>query len=129
MAVHGWMRAADCDREQIVAVLRQAYAEGRLEPAELDQRTGAAFRARTFDELRGLIADIPRSGPAAPVPPVQLWRAVGPGPPRRPARVSLLLLLAAAICVVTGAALANTAVIAVAMIAGLGTAILRQSGR
>jgi hypothetical protein len=117
------MRAADWDREQTVEVLRQAYAEGRLELAELNQRTDTAFRARTFGELRGLIGDLPRSGPAASLPPEQLWQAVTPCPPRRaarqPLRVSMLTLLAAAVCVLIGAALSNTAVITVALTAGL----------
>jgi DUF1707 SHOCT-like domain len=85
MAVHSWMRAADWDREQAVEVLRQAYAEGRLDGAELDERTDAALRAKTVGELRGLIADIPRRGPAACLPSDQLWREV----PARPLPVRL----------------------------------------
>lgn len=132
MAVQGWMRAAIWDREQTVEILQQAYAEGRLEPAELDQRTDTALRAKTIGELRGLIVDIPRTGPAARLPSDQPWPAAA-RPQRRPARqsprASLLLLLAAAVCVLIGAALSNTAVIAVALMAGLGTAILRQVDR
>jgi DUF1707 SHOCT-like domain len=59
-----------------VEVLRQAYAEGRLDGAELDERTDAALRAKTVGELRGLIADIPRRGPAACLPSA-IMRHVG----------------------------------------------------
>jgi uncharacterized protein DUF1707 len=39
--------------------LRQAAVEGRLEPDELEQRLHTAFRARTYGELNGLLADLP----------------------------------------------------------------------
>lgn len=130
MAVESWMRAADADREEAVEILRQAYAEGRLEPAELDERTGMAFRARTIGQLRGLIADIPRGGWAAPLPSDRPWR---PGEPDRRGRATgplpgagLLMLLVAALCVVIGAATQSTVVIILALMAGLGASILRR---
>lgn len=130
MAVAGWMRAADSDREHTVEILRQAYAEGRLEPAELDERTGAAFQARTIGELRGLLADIPRRSSAACLPSDQPWRPVVPRTRRGPAqwspRAQLLLLLTAVVCLVIGAATRNPAAITLAVSAGLGAAALRR---
>lgn len=53
------LRASDADREQIAERLRQAAAEGRLRPDELEERLGLALSARTYGELDGLVADLP----------------------------------------------------------------------
>jgi hypothetical protein len=52
------------DREHVAERLRQANAEGRLLTHELEERLEAAFSARTYGELDGLVADLPR--PAVP---------------------------------------------------------------
>jgi hypothetical protein len=57
------LRAADADREQCAERLRQATAEGRLLPSELEERLEAAFSARSYGELDALVADLP-SAPA-----------------------------------------------------------------
>jgi len=41
------VRASDAERDQAAEILRVAYAEGRLTRAELDERSGAAYAART----------------------------------------------------------------------------------
>ena len=53
------IRASDAEREAVAARLRRAAGEGRLEPDELEERLGAAFAARTRDELVPLVADLP----------------------------------------------------------------------
>jgi Flp pilus assembly protein TadB len=53
------LRASDADRDAVVDRLRQAAAEGRLEPDEFEQRVDAALHARTYGDLAGLLADIP----------------------------------------------------------------------
>jgi hypothetical protein len=53
------IRASDDDREKVVTVLREAYSEGRLTADEFDERTSAAYAARTWGELRELTADLP----------------------------------------------------------------------
>jgi hypothetical protein len=55
----GWMRASDRDRDTTVSVLRDAYTAGRLDLGELRDRTAAVYTARTWDELRKVIADLP----------------------------------------------------------------------
>jgi hypothetical protein len=62
------VRASDADRDRVVDVLREAVADGRLTPGELDDRLGTALTARTLGELAGLTADlaVAPSGPAAP---------------------------------------------------------------
>jgi Domain of unknown function (DUF1707) len=69
------MRASDADRDRVLDVLREAAAEGRLTPDELDERMGAALTARTLGELATLTADLPAGLPEPD------WLAAGPGPP------------------------------------------------
>jgi hypothetical protein len=62
-------RASDADRDHTVALLSAAFAEGRLTPAEHDQRLSGAYAARTQPQLRQLIADLPVPAPRpAPAP-------------------------------------------------------------
>lgn len=55
----GTARAADADREAIAEKLRIAAAEGRIDFEELDDRLGRAYSAKTYDQLRALVADLP----------------------------------------------------------------------
>ena len=43
----GSLRAGNADRERVVAQLNTAFAEGRLDVAELDERVAAAYAAKT----------------------------------------------------------------------------------
>jgi hypothetical protein len=54
--------ASDGDRERIAERLQAAAGEGRLTPAELEQRLETAFSARTEAELEPLVADLPAPG-------------------------------------------------------------------
>lgn len=65
------MRASDAEREDTIARLHQALAEGRLDLAETDERVAAAYAARYRDELPPLLADLPHSGSA----PSGAWSA------------------------------------------------------
>jgi DUF1707 SHOCT-like domain len=102
------MRVSDADREQVTARLREHYAAGRLDSDELDERITAALNAKTYGDLRRVMADLPEPAPAgtggSAVPP-PYW--AGPrwqGPPvmayRRGPRLlplALLVLFAAII--------------------------------
>ena len=59
--------ASDADRERVAERLRGAAGEGRLTPAELEERLEGAFSARTEAELAPLVADLPL--PARPPRP------------------------------------------------------------
>lgn len=59
MSTDRWMRASDQDREGVADVLREAYAVGRLNREEFDERCAATYAARTYGELRDLTADLP----------------------------------------------------------------------
>jgi Domain of unknown function (DUF1707) len=53
------MRASDQERESVVAVLRDAFTDGRLTFEEFEDRTAAAYAAKTWAELRELTSDLP----------------------------------------------------------------------
>jgi DUF1707 SHOCT-like domain len=55
----GAIRASDSDRESVVEILRQAYTDGRLDLNEFDERTTAAYAAKTWADLRQLTSDLP----------------------------------------------------------------------
>lgn len=56
------LRCGDSDRQQVVDLLNDAYAEGRLSLAEHDERTNAAWAAKTFGDLVPLTADLTAVG-------------------------------------------------------------------
>jgi hypothetical protein len=58
------LRASDAEREQAVARLREASAEGRLTFDELVARTGTALEARTRGDLDRVTADLPAAAEA-----------------------------------------------------------------
>lgn len=52
------LRASDRDRDVVLGVLAEAYADGRLARDEYDERADRATRARTLGELPPIIADL-----------------------------------------------------------------------
>ena len=60
---NGRMRASDADRDAVAHLLREALAEGRLDPDEHSDRLDAVYRARTVGELVPLTEDLPGSDP------------------------------------------------------------------
>lgn len=59
-----WLRVSTAERDRVVGVLQDAYAEGRIDHAEFDARVGDALAARTYADL-----DVPLRGLVAPTPP------------------------------------------------------------
>ena len=63
-------RASDKERDAVVQRVQDAFAEGRLDDTEFDERTRAALTARTHAELDALLADLPAAAPgSAPAVP------------------------------------------------------------
>src|SRR5262249_59487339 len=65
------LRASDADGDGVIDLLRAAVADGRLAPAEFDERLDAALAARTIDALAPLTADLiaaPGGGGALTLP-------------------------------------------------------------
>jgi hypothetical protein len=52
------LRASDADRNVVHGVLTEAFADGRLDREEYDERTAATLSARTLGELPPLVADL-----------------------------------------------------------------------
>ena len=68
------LRASDADRDRVTELLRAAVADGRLDPAEFDERLDAALAARTIDGLAALTADLiaaPGSDGSLALPPAE----------------------------------------------------------
>lgn len=97
--MHEHIRASDADRDQVTARLQEHFAEGRLTRDELDERVTAVLHAKTFGELRPVLADLPEPVPAPRA--TSLQPAGRPWPARRPhvrlAPLFLVLLVTAAL--------------------------------
>jgi hypothetical protein len=95
------IRVSDADRDRVTAQLRDHFAAGRITPGELDERLSAALNAKTFGDLRRIMADLPGPVPAplrtAPPPlrttPAWAVRRRPPFPPLiLPALLAALLI-------------------------------------
>ncbi|APU17512.1 MULTISPECIES: DUF1707 domain-containing protein [Actinoalloteichus] len=53
------IRASNAERETYAVRLQEAFAEGRLDVGELDDRLARAYAAKTIAELTPLVADLP----------------------------------------------------------------------
>lgn len=62
------LRASDRDRDVVNDLLGTAYAEGRLTPEELDERSDRAAQSRTLGELPPIIDDLVAMTPAMTPP-------------------------------------------------------------
>ena len=89
------LRIGDRDRESAVSALGEHYAHGRLTKDEYDERSDAAWTARTAADLRPLFADLPAAPPPRAVPPAPVA-----GRPRRPVPWKLLLVALVVLAVV-----------------------------
>jgi len=78
------IRASDRERDAATHRLQEAFAEGRLDDAEFDERMRSALSARTRADLDGVLADLPADSPAAGRPAVP---ATGAG--RKPGRLAV----------------------------------------
>ena len=120
------IRISDADRERVTSRLREHYAEGRLSSEELDERVTAALNAKTFGDLRGVMADLPDPDLAPP--------QAGPMPPlgvpprvvvhRGPRLLPLLLIAFIAAVVLPGAGFVFVAFLKVVLLIWLATMVL-----
>jgi hypothetical protein len=91
------IRVSDAERDRVTVQLRDHFAAGRITPGELDERLSAALNAKTFGDLRRIMADLPGPAPAplgaAPLRVTPAWAVRRRHPPFPP--LILLALLAA----------------------------------
>src|ERR1017187_366845 len=78
----GHLRASTADRERAADVLKAAFAEGRLDRDEFEERAGRAQQSRTYSELAALTADLP-AGPLGALTPHLAHLAQVPAMPSR----------------------------------------------
>ena len=64
---HARLRASDRDRDIVNDVLGAAYADGRLTPEELDERSDRVAQAKTLGELPPIMDDLVIRMPTSPV--------------------------------------------------------------
>ncbi|HLK78499.1 MAG TPA: DUF1707 domain-containing protein [Streptosporangiaceae bacterium] len=75
------VRASDRERDAVVQRVQQAFAEGRLDDTEFDERMRAALTARTHADLDVLLSDLPAET-SAPVPALAAAGRGSSGPGR-----------------------------------------------
>ena len=91
------LRISDADRDAVVTELGEHFQAGRLDAAELDERTGRALQARVGRDLDDLMADLPRR-------PVRPATDQTRPPGRRPPVAALLIPVLVAAVLITVAA-------------------------
>ncbi|MCD4534951.1 DUF1707 domain-containing protein [Nocardioides sp. cx-169] len=69
------LRASDQDREVVRALLAIAYADGRLDRTEFDERSDAVTAARTLGDLPPILSDLVAPAPARPAGLAQVGSA------------------------------------------------------
>ena len=72
------MKASDSDRDAVVSDLGEHFQAGRLTAGEFDERMGRALTARTWGDLKDLLADL-RRHPAWARAPAARSTSVQPG--------------------------------------------------
>jgi len=83
-AGRGHLRASDADREQVIEVLKAAFAHGGLVKDEFGVRIGQTFGSRTYAELADVTAGLTRAQPVRKPARPQAGKAAvrGPAPAR-----------------------------------------------
>ena len=97
------LRLGDAEREQASSLLRDHYAEGRLDTEEYSERLDAVWAARTRADLRPVFADLPGPGGSFSTPESRRT-AVGHAPRHRPTMlrwVVPVLIIALVVTIVT----------------------------
>jgi hypothetical protein len=88
----GRLRTSRADRDQVIAVLKAAFVQGRLTKDEFEARIDLALTSRTYAELALVTTDIPAG--LTDTQQVHEFK-----PPRRPARVPLNTAVTGGACV------------------------------
>jgi hypothetical protein len=55
------LRISDAERADVADLLSKHYGDGRLDQAEFNQRLDQAMKAKTYADLDGILADLPRT--------------------------------------------------------------------
>ena len=89
MAMRNDIRVSDAERDSAAAELREHFIQGRLTLDELEERLDAAFAAKRWRDLDGVMTDLPRIPAARREAAAPAW----PGPVARYAAVAILAIM------------------------------------
>ncbi|WP_432980225.1 DUF1707 SHOCT-like domain-containing protein [Dactylosporangium sp. CA-233914] len=64
------MRASDEDRQRVIGVLQRHTEAGRLTLDEFSDRVGTVYAAKTLDDLKAAVIDLPALAPVPAEPSV-----------------------------------------------------------
>jgi hypothetical protein len=70
------VRASDEDRRRAIGVLQHHTEAGRLTLDEFSDRVGTVYAAKTLNDLRAAVADLPAIAPPPAPPPPHDGRAL-----------------------------------------------------
>ena len=128
-AGRGRLRASHADREQVIEVLKAAFAHGRLVKEDFDVRVGQVLASRTYADL-AVVTDLP-AGAAASQPPQTRSRARARKPVNNNRKVaawgacvSIPLALVAALLLTSNGTFFVLAVVALCMETPVATVIM-----
>jgi hypothetical protein len=97
------VRVSDAERDDVVSQLSEHFQAGRLTADEFDERAGLAIGAKTRGDLTSLMTDLPGGEQGLTRPAAQPATESGQAlqPHRGPSRTATVLVVIAAIAVVT----------------------------
>jgi hypothetical protein len=108
-AGHSDLRVSDAERAEVADLLAKHYGDGRLDQTEFNERLEQAMKAKTYADLSGLFADLPRTGTpetGAPDGAPRTFEAIARR--RHPGRRALFLVVAVVIAVAVGQAIVRS---------------------
>jgi Domain of unknown function (DUF1707) len=125
------MRISDAERAEVADLLSKHYGDGRLDQAEFNQRLDQAMRAKTYADLGGLFADLPRTEEEAVEGPKFQSRRGGHSGLGTLLLVVVVVIVAASAVSMVGHILtfSLTPLVWLAIIAAVAYAVLRRRGR
>jgi Domain of unknown function (DUF1707) len=116
-AGRGHLRTSRADRDQVIALLKAAFVQGRLTKDEFEARIDRALTSRTYAELAAVTADIP-AGLTDTQPTHDLK------PPRQPARKRTQISMNTAVTAGGFLAIATNIAVVGALVVGNGVAVI-----
>jgi DUF1707 SHOCT-like domain len=116
-AGRGHLRTSRADRDQVIAVLKAAFVQGRLTKDEFETRIDRALTSRTYAELAAVTPDIPAELTVTE-------RLHQFKPPRQPARRRTRISMNTAVTAGAFVAMATNIAVVGALIAGNGVAVI-----
>jgi len=91
------LRISDAERADVADLLSKHYGDGRLDQAEFNQRLDQAMKAKTYADLDGILADLPRTDAEASEAPKATARRRHEHRHLRAVVLAVLLVIAVAI--------------------------------